>query len=1176
MGLKKSLGTEVAVSDAADASVAASLKEGHESDDNNSEDGEDGEDGEEDDDEDGEEEEEEDKQPARKKQKSQVTAQDVQVARETAELFKSNIFKLQIDELVNEVKIKESHVAKIEKVLHRLHDSIAQVPASAYLTLEEAEKAVDQRRVTIPFPDPKPTKVNYKFAYLPPEDVSLVGSFGLKTGISQHNGMAIDIALVMPKELFSPKDYLNYRAIYKRSFYMAYLADNLITITKKNHLPVKISYHFLNDDILCPVLKLESIKTDNEEDLSFHKTNFSINLLVGLPFGVFDTKKLLPDRNCIRVQSDSEELPPTPGYNSSIVSMTTYDYYLKYLYTNKKSAEAFKDACTLGRLWLQQRGFGSSLNHGGFGHFEFAMLLAALLHGGGVSGSKTLLHGFSSYQLFKGAVKYLASTDLCAGYLSFTTDLGESSQPSKYHPDAGFNTPTIFDKNVKLNILWKMTKSSYHSLKLQAAETFELLNDVVHDRFDPILLQKSTNPDLKYDAVFRLTMPAEINDSFNALEKISFMTLDNFVKHKLHVVLKTALGDRVSSIEITNDKVVNGFSLTKRKPPAQHSSHYTIGLQLNPDECDKVVTKGPSDGDEEQGAKFRSFWGSKASLRRFKDGAIQHCVVWESDNNHEPVVMLIVKYVLELHLHPSVTQTLECDVAKFNARLPRPVTASAANLAVTGATNFALLKESFDQLSKIMYNLDLPLRVRSLMPASPALRNTSMLQPVPFALSNPDFWNDVVLQFESSSRWPDELKALEKTKSAFLLRVSELLNNDTAYKCFITRDDKIPFNDAITLLNVLSPGGYGFRFRVLSERDEVLYLRAVSNSGTQKALVQSVYLKFNQRYLGSVKHTRTVGILAAHYQYYSPVVRLLKQWLDAHVLLCHLNDELVELIALKPFVDPAPYTVANSVEKGFLQVLNFLASWNWKEDALILDLVKRNREKSLDETDNKLSDELSIPAFQMIQSNFEKIRKSDPSGVKTQFFVGTRDDPSGILWSSDVSLPIASRITALARAAMSLVKQHGISQNTLDLIFTPALNDFDFSIKLRPNDLAKSSGVVKAGGFKNLSGNYTSYPEDVTTKYDLTGAFVDELNKKFSNSILFSTRKCPSLFDSSNIVCGVFLPDNGAKKFRVSLGTDVKPSENSQEEVVLNSQDILDQIRLIGGDLIKSVKLKKA
>lgn len=201
------------------------------------------------DDGDDDEEEEEDKTPKHshppsKKQKKALSAQEVQVARETAELFKSNIFKLQIDELVKEVKLKDSHVTKIEKVLHRLHDFINKVPPIENLTLQQAENHFNSKKLVIPFPDPKPTKVNYTFSYLAPEDVSLVGSFGLKTGISQADGMSIDIALTMPSELFQPKDYLNYRALYKRAFYLAYVADNLIPLSKKTIYPLRSPTNF--------------------------------------------------------------------------------------------------------------------------------------------------------------------------------------------------------------------------------------------------------------------------------------------------------------------------------------------------------------------------------------------------------------------------------------------------------------------------------------------------------------------------------------------------------------------------------------------------------------------------------------------------------------------------------------------------------------------------------------------------------------------------------------------------------------------------------------------------------------------------------------------------------------------------------------------------------------------
>lgn len=1108
-----------------------------------------------------------------KKQRKQLSAQEIQVARETAELFKSNIFKMQIDELVSEVKIKESNVSRIEKVLHRLHGCILQIPATESLTLEEAENLINPKKVVIPFPDPKPTKTNYKFGYLPPEDVSLVGSFGLKTGIAQREGMSIDISLTMPKSLFLPKDYLNYRALYKRAFYLAYMAEHLIHLTKKNNLPVKISYSYLNDDVLCPMLKLESIKTDNKDDLCFHKTKFSINLIAAFPFGVFEPKKLLPDRNCIRVQSDSEELPPTPYYNSSILSLSTYDYYLKFLYASKKSADAFKDACTLGRLWLQQRGMGSSINKGGFGHFEFAITMAALLNGGGANGNKILLHGFSSYQLFKGTIKYLATMDLTSGYLSFSGEIGDSIS-CKYNADAGFNTPTIFDKNVKLNILWKMSNSSYQALRLQAISTYSLLNDVVYDRFDPILLRKTGLNCMKYDLVYNVELPEDLYESFGALEKISFITFDNYVKHKLYVILKTALGERVTSLEILNEKVSNAFPLTRRKPAQPHCTKYTIGLELNADECDKLVTKGPNDIDEEQAAKFRAFWGSKSSLRRFKDGTIQHCVVWTVEKN-EPLVFQIMNYALNTHVHPLISQHASSNASKFNARLPTPLNALASNLGVTSTANFTLLKSSFEDLCKIMYNLEMPLGIKSILPASPALRNTSILQPVPFAVSDPNFWNEVVLQFETSSRWPDEIKALEKTKAAFLLKMSDTLNKETTYKTFLSRDHSIPFNEDVTILNVMAPSGFGFKIRVLTERDEILYLRAVENAGTQKAIVQNIYLKFNQRYIGSIKHTRTINILNSSFPYYSPTVRLLKQWLDAHVLLGHFTDELVELIALKPFVDPAPYTVPNSVEKGFLQVLDFLASWNWKDDALILDLVKRS-DAVVTDLDNKLSDKLSVQAYQLIQSNFEKIRKSDPSAMKTQFFVGSKDDASGILWSDEVTLPIASRLTALARAAILLVKDTAFDQATMDLFFTPALNDFDFFMKVKGSNLNKLSGIKREGEFKNLNTNLTSYPTDITSRYDLSSVLVDELKKKFGNIIIFSSRKCPVLFgEGDNVVCGVFVPTAmSKKKFRVSLGMDVKPTGDG-DEVVINKQEIFDQISLLGGDLIKSIKFRK-
>lgn len=1097
--------------------------------------------------------------PLTKKQKRQLSAQEVQVARETAELFKSNIFKLQIDELIKEIKLKELHVTRIEQVLHRLHDCVLQVPATGSLLLAEAEALFDHKKVTIPFPDPKPTKTNYTFGYLPPEDVSLVGSFGLKTATTAAT-TAIDIALTMPRALLQPKDYLNYRALYKRAFYVGYLADQLIPLTRKNQLPVKILYHFLNGDVLCPVLRLESIATDSPEDLSFHKTKTTINLIVSFPLGCFDAKKLLPDKNCVRVQTEETLLPPTPLYNSLVLAQSTYDQYLKYLYTSKKAAEAFKDACILGRLWLQQRLFGGSVDQGGFGHFEFALLMLALLHGGGESGSKVLLHGFSLYQLFKGTVKYLATVDLCLGYLSFSSTIGDSA--SKYSAD-GFGTPTVFDKHVKLNVLWKMTKASYRALQNSARETLLLLNDVVRDRFDAILLQKCSVEALRHDVVVHMEVPEAVHAQFGPLEKISFVSFENFLRHKLYVVLTTALGERATQIHTLPVKKSAPFALSRRKPALGLS--FTIGVRLNPDESEKLVTKGPNNDDDEAGARFRAFWGQKASLRRFKDGTIQHCVVWSLENN-EPVVVSIIRSAISTHISPETA--LSTDISGYHVLLPIPLVPAATSQGITNTHTFGSLKGAFDDLAKLVASLDLPLGVKSLMPASAGLRNTALLQPVPFAMLSPDFWNDAVLQFETSSRWPDELSALERTKTALLLKVHEALK-ETAYRSDLHKDTAVTFNDHVTVLLVLSPLGYGFRVRVLTERDEVLYLRAVANADKLRAVVQDVYVQFNQRYVGVVKHTRSLDLLAHQFPFYSPTVRLFKRWLDSQLLLHHFTEELVELIALKPFVDPAPYGTPNLVENGFLHILVFLAAWNWREDALILELGKPESD------DFKLSDRLSIQAYQVIESNFTKIRKTDPSGIKTQLFVASKDDPSGILWSNGLTLPIASRLTALARAAVLLVKTEGPGENTLQKLFVPALNDYDFVVHVQAASLTKLLGILVESAFKNLLGNDTSFPSDMASKYDLIQAYVEELNRKFGNVILFSTRRFTGLSsDGSSVIGGIFVPAAlQKKKFRVGLGVDVKPVEN--DEVVINKESIFSQIELLGGDLVKEIKVRQ-
>lgn len=1160
-----------------------------------------------------------------KKKRKTDDYQDIQIARETAELFKLNIFKMQIDELIKQVKLHETKIAVVEKFLHKLYGAVQDIDDVSDLDLDSAnglfsDSTKHQRfqKVSIPFADPKPININYKFGYKQPADITLVGSFGLKGGVQLPFNHVIDLNLEMPAGLFEKKDYLNYRAFHKRAFYLAYVTRALVDSIGVEMPFLKFHYEYVNNDLLTPSLRIDCVASDLDNEFNFFKSKFGVRIIASFPYGIFDVKKLVPGKNNIRIHLDTEELPATPVYNASLLTNTCYGHYLKILYKTKKQVAAFSDACTLGRLWLLQRGFKSgAMTHGGFGYFEFAMLTSALLKGGGVESNKILLTGFSSYQLFKGVVKYLATMDLCEqGSLSFHSVAKEAVLSHAKYAQDGYNVPTIFDRTTKLNLLWKMSVASYNMLRHEAKITLAMLNDGVKDHFDNIFLKNGNVANLKYDINLELPVPKySLTDDqlvaddegivFSPADRITCISYENFIKNKIYTILETGLLLKVRQISVrivdhsvSKYKQVSGTRTTihRRKPELNLSTlKIHIGLILDQEESEKILIKGPSNADTEASEEFNLFWGNKVTVRRFKDSSINHCVVWENSSK-EPVIIQIVKYLFSQHLDPFTASKIFSPASYLQEKIVLPLLPSASKTSAVNVNGFNNFKTNFETLQKLLLSLNdnLPLKIKTLMPSASAFRYSSLLVPVPFAVSSPDFFQEVVLEFESSKSWPDELTALENTKTAFLLKLYDLLQDSRAsedYQFFILADKQsIPYVDQISTLDVVTPEGYGFRIRVITERDEILYLRANSNvSKDKKPLLESIYLKFHRRYIGSVKQTRSVSTLAHHFLYYSPVVRLFKKWLDDQLLLCHLNDELVELLALRVFVDSEPWLPPAGVTNGFLRILYYLANWNWKEDSLILDLTKR-LDKQLDstsledgidvthETFAKLSDKLPAKTYQTIVSNFDRIRKVDPNGVKTQFFVGTKDDNSGILWSSNIPLPIATRLTALSRVAVNFIETQGLDKSAVDLLFKPALADYDIVIKTKSVSLSKSSGILTASSYKNLSGSFeVAGVDDVVEKFDPVVQFVNDLNDKYANIILFSTHKLGAVHkNGENVVTGIFYPNVLAKKqFKITLGYNIEPT-NTEEFVALDKQAVYNEICSFGGDLIKLFKTRQS
>lgn len=275
------------------------------------------------------------------------------------------------------------------------------------------------------------------------------------------------------KHIFQDKDYLDYRYFYKRAYYLACISAGIQGSLDCNY---NIAFTYQNGNRLQPIVIIDPIlgkfpsflthenlfsdqATDSGED-DFSKSKCQIRVILAASACLFPIAKTLPQRNCIRskvlgFQTAGMVVEATPLYNATLRSECSTLSYLELLYKTSTYFDSFRDACVLGSVWLQQRGFGTDLTDGGFGQFEWACVTAILLRTGGLKGKPVLSKSCNYYQLFKATLQYLAITDLMLDPLIVYSD----------HLDLGARKcPLFFDGKRGLNVLFKMTVWSYNTV----------------------------------------------------------------------------------------------------------------------------------------------------------------------------------------------------------------------------------------------------------------------------------------------------------------------------------------------------------------------------------------------------------------------------------------------------------------------------------------------------------------------------------------------------------------------------------------------------------------------------------------------------------------------------------------------------------------------------------------
>ena len=130
------------------------------------------------------------------------TSEEIKSLNETGQLFKSNLFKLQTQELLAEVSVKPSILKSIESALFQIKDLLDRAPDWESLKWTDSEARLSKKKMSLPLPTQFLSKeINYTLGFQKPAAVNLIGSFLLGTLAKNPHGTNIDMAVQMPKVL---------------------------------------------------------------------------------------------------------------------------------------------------------------------------------------------------------------------------------------------------------------------------------------------------------------------------------------------------------------------------------------------------------------------------------------------------------------------------------------------------------------------------------------------------------------------------------------------------------------------------------------------------------------------------------------------------------------------------------------------------------------------------------------------------------------------------------------------------------------------------------------------------------------------------------------------------------------------------------------------------------------
>lgn len=1034
---------------------------------------------------------------------------------------------LKVRELLKEVQLDYSppFTKLVDDTVSAIKDAIDKIPEDLQVTADVAPGFIR---------DTGADKV--EFTFKKPKSVEIGGSYSMRCVAKPD--VNVDVFVRMPKEIFHEKDYLNYRYHAKRFLYLCIIKKYL----KLSSVAQKVEWSIFQNESRKPILVVHPAMKIAEAPVVLVR-------IIPTATSAFNVAKLNMKRNNIRSLNQGDVLQPTPKYNSSILEDLFLEDNAEFVRRTFLGWKELGEALILLKVWARQR--SSIYNHDCLSGFLLSVIMAYIAT---KSGGNRVNKSMNTMQIFRVTMDFIATSKSWATGLFFHPQGEWSTSKAERRASLESFPVIICDQFSGFNFTFRMTKGGFLELQDEAALTLRGIDKCTDGGFDEVFMTKVDFP-AKYDYCIRLNLKGcmEVSALGFCLDDECWRLYEQKVLSLMH----QGLNDRAKVTRViwrntpSGCNLEDGLSMLDREP-------LLIGISVDTlDKALRVVDIGPNAENKDEALKFRKFWGDKSELRRFKDGTIAESTVWECKQwERHLIIKRISEHVLMRHL--SLSQeciTTVVDQLDFSLLCGNedPISFSTS------------LLEAFEVLSKHLRLLDdIPLRISSVQPLDPAFRFTSVFPPKPHPLAlskgvKPRFQKltssciqslDVMIQLEGSGNWPMGDVAIEKTKSAFLLKIGQSLQSNWGMTCNATEDNVVVFTS-----------GYAFRLKILHERG----LTIGSNQVKRVPSTDKILNMCNM-------HSSMINGLQGRYPVYGPVVRLAKRWVAAHLLSTSLGEEAIELLVAYLFMKPLPFHVPSSRITGFLRFLRLLSDYDWAFSPLIVDI-----NGDLTPKDEK---EVNVNFMSSRKAYEENMQNPSPA-----MFLATAYDKLSEAWTR--SSPTSSELRRLAAYAKSsanllakLVLQDELDSYRWECLFRTPLNNYNAIVLLHrdrlpypqhllfPSEPNQGMHVVRGKPSKKfhpllLPGDMKGSLEDLKQKlmvnFDPLRCFVYDMEREFPN-------KFKVWYDSlGGDAIGLTWERSGSKK----RGRE----EMGEEEDLVN---VLKSVGEVGKGFVRSIYLPKA